>query len=404
MPTRPNVNTLTEEPWAILPATLSRIVDWTRSADRAGANVLALEGSHDGAMMVGGVAVIPLYGVVEHRSSWMMEMFGGCSVEGLRESLAEALGDPSVSAIVLDIDSPGGSVSGITELAAEIRAARGGAKPIVASVNTLCASAAAWIGLQADEVVITPSGHVGSIGVYAMHQDISRMLDEMGVTMTLISAGEHKTEGNEFEPLSDDARADIQERVSAMYQQFVADVAAGRRVSPDVVESTYGGGRVLNARQALAAGMVDRIESLGETMQRMSRPSRRRRMMAAEGEPVEVLAAETDDERVTFAERLTTLAAEADAVVTHAQERARLRAKEGRPAFSTATETALRTIRGSIDSLLALDDPAPSDEPDEPAEPESQPPAAAVVPPVAAVIPTRFRTDEDWLRYLGSTP
>jgi signal peptide peptidase SppA len=403
MPTRPNLNTLAEAPWALLPATLARIVDWARQPVAVSADILALEGQHDGAVTVGGVAVIPVYGVIEYRSSWMMEYFGGCSVEGLRESLAKALGDPSITAIVLDIDSPGGAVSGVTELAGEIRAARGGSKPIVASVNTLCASAAAWIGLQADEVVITPSGHVGSIGVYAMHQDISKMLDEMGVTMTLVSAGEHKTEGNEFEPLSEDARADIQERVDATYQQFLADVAAGRRVAASVVEADYGGGRVLNARQALAAGMVDRIESIGQTMQRLSRPAGRRRAMAAEGDAVEIVA-ETEEERHTFSERLTTHITEAAALVEHAQERARLRAKEGRPAFSTTTEAKLRAIRDSIDGLLALDEPAPPDEPVEPAAPVPTPPVAvAPVPPIEAAIPKRFRTDEDWLRFIQET-
>ena len=198
--------------------------------------------------------MIPVYGVIEHRSDWMMEMFGGVSVDGLREALRAELDDPAVRAVVLDIDSPGGSIAGVTELAAEIRAARGGAKPIVAVANTLAASAAYWLASQADQVSVTPSGHVGSIGVYAIHQDVSKMMDEMGVTMTIISAGEHKTEGNEFEPLSDEARADIQARVDASYQQFLSDVAEGRKVTTGQVEADYGGGRVLDCPQGPCRG------------------------------------------------------------------------------------------------------------------------------------------------------
>lgn len=405
---RSDLVSLLEAPWAIQPATLSRIVDRIREA--AAAPVFAMDGTHDSPMRMGGVAVIPVYGVIEQRSDWMMEYFGGCSVDGIREALGAALADASVTAIVLDVDSPGGTVAGVTELAAEIRSARGGTKPIVAVIDTLGASAAAWIALQADEVVITPSGHVGSIGVYAIHQDISRMLDEMGVTMTLIAAGEHKTEGNEYEPLSSEARVDIQSRVDASYAQFLADVAAGRRVSADQVETNYGGGRVLTANAALAVGMVDRIESLGQTIQRLGKAGGRRRAMGAEGPGPELVAsavaapleASPDDEPDVgpgppFTERVGALAAEAEILVDHARERARLRAKEGRPAFSTTTERSLRTIRAAVDDLLDPADPEPSEAP---AEPDGPAPAAPVPPPVAAAIQRRFRSDEEWLAYL----
>jgi ClpP class serine protease len=190
---RPNAQTLYESPWAILPSTLSRIVDWGQSASVDASKVVALDGPHDGATRLGTVSILPVYGVIEHRSDWMLEMFGGVSVDGLRESLRAELNDPSVKAVVLDIDSPGGTVAGVTELAAEIRGARGGAKPIIAVANTLAASAAYWLASQADELVVTPSGHVGAIGIYTVHQEGSRMLDEMGITTTIVSAGEHKT-------------------------------------------------------------------------------------------------------------------------------------------------------------------------------------------------------------------
>lgn len=389
MPTRPAIiKAMLETPWAILPAALSQIAERIRTP-RAGP-VVQLDGPHGGATRVGAVSIIPVYGVIEHRSDWMMEMFGdGTSIAGLREALAAELNDPAVKAVVLDIDSPGGTVAGMTELAAELRASRGGSKPIVAVADTLAASAAYWLACQCDEVVVTPSGSVGSIGVYSVHADISGMLAQDGIAVTLISAGEHKTEGNQFEPLSDSARADIQARVDASYQQFLADVASGRRVTAGKVEADFGGGRVLVAKAALAAGMVDRVATLAETVRRLDRASSgSRRGMAAEEPEVEIVA--EDAALPPFHERLAE-------IVGHAQERARLRAKEGRPAFSTTTERALRSIRDSLDALLAPVDPAAPAEPVEP---------VAAVEPVKPVVPAspRFHSDDEWLAYLQETP
>jgi len=116
MPTlrRVDLDALLETPWAILPRTLSRIVEVVRAPAQDGA-LVALEGKH--AVAQGGaVAVLPVYGVIEHRSDWMTELFGGTSVDGLRAQLRDALADPAVRAVVLDVDSPGGTVAGVTEL------------------------------------------------------------------------------------------------------------------------------------------------------------------------------------------------------------------------------------------------------------------------------------------------
>src|SRR5690606_37146136 len=135
----------------------------------------------------GSIAVVPVRGMIEHRSSFFSEFLGGASIEALRAALRAALADPEVAAIVLDIDSPGGTVAGITELAAELRAARS-VKPIYAVANTLAASAAYWLASQATEVVATPSATVGSIGVLVVHLDQSRALDQAGITPTIIAA------------------------------------------------------------------------------------------------------------------------------------------------------------------------------------------------------------------------
>jgi ClpP class serine protease len=120
-----------------------------------------------------------------------------------------------------------------------------------------------------------PSGSVGSIGVFAAHEDLSAALEKEGIKMTLISAGKYKVAGNPFEKLSDEERAEVQARVNDAYGQFVKDVARGRETTPAAVRSGYGEGRMLEAKAAKAAGMIDRIATMDETLARLTaRPVR----------------------------------------------------------------------------------------------------------------------------------
>ena len=217
---------------------------------------------------MGIIALIPVYGVISPRASLLTESSGGTSAMAVGQAIDQAVADPAVASILMEFDSPGGNSVGMTELAAKIRSARG-VKPVVAHVNAMAASAGYWLASQADEIVATPSGLVGSIGVYTEHRDISRALDAEGITPTIISAGDHKVEGNPYEPLSDEARADLQKMVNDVYAVFVGDVARGRGISASVVRSDYGRGRVLSAKDALAAGMIDRVATLEETIQRV---------------------------------------------------------------------------------------------------------------------------------------
>jgi len=112
--------------------------------------------------------------------------------------------------------------------------------------------------------------------VFAIHEDMSKALEAEGVTSTVISAGKHKVEGNHFGPLDDEARATIQAKVDESMAQFVADVAKGRGVSASAVRSDYGEGRAVSSSQALAAGMIDRIATLDETIARLAGRTRQR--------------------------------------------------------------------------------------------------------------------------------
>lgn len=222
------------------------------------------------------IAVLPVFGVVGHRAHLVEDVSSGVgtSTELLARSFRAALADPAVAAIVLDVDSPGGSVFGVEELASEIHAARG-QKRIIASVNSMAASAAYWIAAAAEEVVITPGGMAGSIGVWSAHEDWSKYMENEGVKVTLISAGKYKVEGNPYEPLSDEARAAEQATVDKYYASFVRSVAKYRGDTVDNVRKGYGEGRVLLAKDAVEARLADRIASFDEVIAGLQRDIRR---------------------------------------------------------------------------------------------------------------------------------
>ena len=179
-----------------------------------------------------------------------------------------AMADPDIGRVILDVDSPGGQVGGVEELAREIYQARG-QKPVTAIANGLAASAAYWIATAADEFVVTPSGQVGSIGVFGMHQDVSAALEKDGVKVTMVSAGKYKTEGNPFEPLTDEARAAMQGMIDEYYSLFVDAVARNRGVDAAAVRGGFGEGRVVTAQAAVRLGMAARVAPFDEVVSGM---------------------------------------------------------------------------------------------------------------------------------------
>jgi len=217
----------------------------------------------------GAVVVIPVLGAIMQRANVMREMCdGGTSTQAITKALRDALADETVGSIVLDIDSPGGSVYGIAELAAEIRAAT---KPVLACANSLAASAAYWVGSQCKEFYCAPGGEVGSIGVWMAHEDWSAALDAAGVKTTLISAGKYKVEGHPYGPLDAEARDFLQSRTDDYYTAFTRDVAKGRGVPVERVRAGMGQGRALGAEQAKAEQMIDGVMTLDQVIRQAQR-------------------------------------------------------------------------------------------------------------------------------------
>ncbi len=274
------VHAVMNTPWAILPDKLAIIMDLI--AFRAEGGTFAAEEVRERIGAVarpqirqdGAIAVLPLFGTISQRAGLMSESSGGTSVETFTRSFRGALADSAVGGILIEADSPGGAVDGVPELADEIYRSRG-AKPIVAIANTMAASAAYWLATAADELVVTPSGQVGSIGVLAAHNDTSKAQERSGVKTTLISAGKYKSEASPYEPLSEEAREYLQSRVDDFYDLFVSAVARHRGVSAADVRSGYGEGRMLGAKAAVKAGMADRVVTFDETVARMQRNIKR---------------------------------------------------------------------------------------------------------------------------------
>jgi len=215
----------------------------------------------------GMIGVLPVVGAIVHRGNMFTEASGTASADVLGRQVEAMIAHPDVSALILDIDSPGGQAAGIQELAAKIAANRG-SKPIIAQVNPEAASAAYWLAAAADEIVITPSGEVGSIGAYAYHIDRSALNETLGIRPTYISYGEFKTEGNPDGPLSGEALTEIQAAVDRVGKQFEADVAKYRVVDIATVRREWGRGRMVDASRAKSLGMVDRVGTLEETIGR----------------------------------------------------------------------------------------------------------------------------------------
>jgi HK97 family phage prohead protease len=257
--------------WAITPEkleTICALLDARANGQSATKEEIraAMQAAHsDAPTGAQGVAVIPVYGVIAARMMMFDEFSGGTSCEAIQMAFRSALADDTVGTIVLDIDSPGGTVTGVPELAAEILAARG-TKPVIAVANSMAASAAYWIASAADKIVVTPSGDVGSIGVYTTHQDVSAAMEKEGVKVTYIQAGKYKTDGNPYTPPSEEFLENTQKDVNTFYQMFLNAVAAGRGISAETVAETFGQGRMVMAQDAVACGMADEIATLEQVV------------------------------------------------------------------------------------------------------------------------------------------
>ena len=217
-----------------------------------------------------GVGVITVAGSLVNRGAWIGANSGLVSYEGIKHQLGVAAADPKVRSIILDMSSPGGEAIGALETADAVRAVAA-IKPVVAVVNGMAASAGYAIASGATEIVTTPTGVAGSIGVIMVHADYSEALADEGIKPTIIFAGAHKADGNSMQPLPDSVRADLQAEIDAFYQQFLSTVALGRgeRLSAEMARKTEA--RVFIGAAAVEAGLADRVGSFESVLAELSR-------------------------------------------------------------------------------------------------------------------------------------
>ena len=217
---------------------------------------MALPGPRNMSSATPGIAVIPVHGTLVKRTAGLDAASGLTSYTELAAMLDSALADPQVAGILLDIDSPGGEASGSFELARRIREASA-VKPVWAVANDAAYSAAYAIGSAASRLIVSETGGVGSIGVIALHIDQSVKDANDGYRYTAVTAGTHKNDFSPHQPLTDEAKAELQAEVDRLYGLFVDHVAAMRTLATDDVRFTEAG--LFFGANAIAAGLADAV-------------------------------------------------------------------------------------------------------------------------------------------------
>ena len=260
--------------WAILPEMLMTVLKIARgdltikeARDAIAARDGELLQDTRNVMMYGSSAVISITGPIFPRASFFKMISGGTPISAIAKDFTAALEDPNVKQIILNIDSPGGEITGVSELANMIYQARG-QKPIVAYVYGLGASAAYWIASAADKIVASDTAELGSIGVVSMYTDYSEQSKKQGVQeYEVVSSQSPK---KRMTPATEDGKAEIQKLVDELADVFIASIARNRNVSTQKVIEEFGNGGVLIGQSAVKAGLADEIGSLESVLSSFS--------------------------------------------------------------------------------------------------------------------------------------
>lgn len=272
-----------------------------------------------GITMVDNVAVIPIIGTIAPRMNLFSAISGGVSAETLVKDIETALEDSEVDAIVLKIDSPGGTVNGTKQVGDLIYSSRG-IKPIYTHVASTMASGALWIGTSAERVSAIDTADIGSIGVVMSHYDYSKADEKAGIKRTFLTAGKFKRLVNDAEPLSEEGRKYMQELLDDYYKLFVEAVAQNRGTSTTKVLEDMADGKMFLASKALDKGIIDAIEPIEETI-RLAAEAAEKRMEGGESKKKKV-AIKTQDKGGTDQMNLSELKEKHPGLVKEIREEA----------------------------------------------------------------------------------
>lgn len=208
-----------------------------------------------------GVGIIDIKGSLVAGEAGFMSYFGVTGYDDIRDALVEAVENPQVNAILLNIDSGGGDVSGCDECNQLLQRV-GKIKPIVSYTGNMEASAALWLGSAAKYSFVSRTASTGSLGVMFIHKEYSQALSDAGIKVTIIRAGDQKALNNPYEPLSEKAKANLQAQANLLYDIFLGTVAKSRGVTSAVADTNFGQGRMFLGQQAVDVGLMDAVGTL----------------------------------------------------------------------------------------------------------------------------------------------
>jgi signal peptide peptidase SppA len=192
---------------------------------------------------VDNVGIVSIRGPIVNADSPILALFGVATYPNIRRSVIAAASDPNVQQILLDIDSPGGTVAGTADTGDLIARVNAKVKPVTAFTDGTMASAATWIGVSAGQVFASKTAVTGSIGVIAVHIERSKQLADEGIKATVFRAGKYKALVNPIEPLTEAAKEQMEAKLDGAYKVFVQHVADSRGVSYAVADKKMAEGR-----------------------------------------------------------------------------------------------------------------------------------------------------------------
>ena len=218
------------------------------------------------------LAVISIILVVLQKSMPMGDRIALIRVEGLitdskeaTEDIKEYVKNPSIKAIVLRIDSPGGAVGPAQEIYEEVRKAAA-KKKVIVSMGSVAASGGYYIASPATKIIANPGTLTGSIGVIMEIPNISGLMDKLGIKTEVVKSGRHKDIASIFRGIGKEEREILQGVLDNVHSQFIKAVAEGRNMLPSDVEK-IADGRVFTGEQALKEGLIDELGDLEDAIQ-----------------------------------------------------------------------------------------------------------------------------------------
>ncbi len=210
------------------------------------------------------IAVISVHGVVGKRVGWLAKSSGALDVDDVERAITESVANDNVKGILLHVDSPGGTTTGVPEIA-QLIADSSEEKPIVAFCDRLMASAAYWMSAGCEAIYAAPSAQVGSIGVYMAWLDSSRAFEMNGFKAELVKRGKFKAMGLQGTSITDEQRAYLEDRVQSVYEWFTSFVTEHRTGVPaDAME-----GQTMYAAEARDSGLIDKVGSMEDALEEL---------------------------------------------------------------------------------------------------------------------------------------